>query len=89
MINSQQESFAKQFGEDLSFIQFYHFVKTKTQIIFQKGIPDTSGLYEMCVNATLMARVVHKDKSGHPKRLHDIVKRYFCNSSITNCVKNA
>ena len=56
ILNGQKGIFKEKFGEPLTFLNFYQFIKKKKQFIFQRDIPDTSCLCEICENATLMAQ---------------------------------
>ena len=75
--------FKDEFGESLSFTQFYRFIKGKKQITLQKDIPETSCLCEICENVSLMAKAVRKRKNAHPttptiswKDIHVIPRTY-------------
>ena len=39
-------------------------MKKKKQFVFQRDIPDTSCLHEICENATLMAKAIRKEKKA-------------------------
>ena len=64
ILNGQKESFKVKFGEPLTFTKFYQFIKKKKQFIFQRDIPDTSCLCEICGNTTLMAKAIGKEKKA-------------------------
>ena len=89
ILNNQEDGFHVNFEEDLSFGVFYRFMKHKKQFIYQRDIPDTSCLCEVCENASMMAKVVRKQKSGHPTNAHDIVEKYSCNSDDPTCMKGS
>lgn len=48
IVNNQEDGFYIKFQCDLSFAVFYRFIKNKKQFIFQRDIPDTSCLCEIC-----------------------------------------
>lgn len=52
-LKHQDDGFHVHSEEDLSFSVFYHFIKRKKQFIFQRDIPDTSCLCEVCENAAM------------------------------------
>ena len=64
ILNGQEESFKVKFGEPLTFTKFYQFIKKKKQFIFQRDIPYTSCLCEICENTTLMAKAIGKEKKA-------------------------
>ena len=69
ILNDQKVSFKEKFGETLTFRKFYQFIKKKKQFIFQRDIPDTSCLCEICENATLMAKAIPKEKKRPSKNI--------------------
>ena len=50
-------------------------MKKKKQFVFQRDIPDTSCLHEICENATLMAKAIRKEKKSHPTTPHDLAEK--------------
>ena len=88
ILNNQEDGFHINFEEELSFGIFYRFIKRKKQFVYQRDIPDTSCLCEVCENAAMMAKAIRKQKSGHPTNAHDIVEKYSCDSDDPKCMKN-
>lgn len=70
MINGQLKILKENFRKELFFSIWFHFVKRKKHIVFQRIMPDTLCLCEICENVALIARGVRKDKSGCPKRVN-------------------
>ena len=61
---------------------------TQKQFIFQRDIPETSCICEVCENAEMMAKGMRKSKPSHPVNAHDIVERYSCDSDDPDCMKS-
>ena len=75
ILNNQEDGFSTKFEADLSFAVFYRFMKRHKQFVYQRDIPETSCLCEVCENAAMMAKALRKEKSGHPTNAHDIVEK--------------
>ena len=67
MINTGEKSYASEFGEALSFSCFYNFIKKHKQVVYQRDIPASSCLCEICENDSLMGKTLNrlKDIKGH------------------------
>ena len=88
ILNGQKESFKDKFGEPLTFAKFYRFIKKKKPFLFQRSIPDTFCLCEICENAPSMAKAIRKEIKDHSTTPHDLAEKYLCNSSNANCISN-
>ena len=89
IINTGEKSYATEFGEALSFSCFYNFIKKHKQFVYQRDIPASSCLCEICENASLMGKALNrlKDIKGYPTMVHDIVEKYCCNSAQDECMQ--
>ena len=56
-------------------------MKRHKKFVYQRDIPETSCLYEVCENAAMMTKALRKEKSGHPTNAHYIVGKYSCDSN--------
>ena len=88
ILNNHEDGFQVSFEEDLSFGIFYRFIKSKKQFIYQRDIPDTSCLCEVCENSAMMAKAIKKWKKDHPTNAHDIIETYSCDSNDPKCMNN-
>ena len=88
-INIREKCYSNKFGEVLSFTCFYNFIKKHKQFVYQRDIPASSRLCEICENACLMGKALErlKDIKGHPTMAHDIVEKYCCNLSKSECTQ--
>ena len=83
------ESFQSVFQRKLSFGQLYHFIKTHKQYIFNKNIPHSSCLCEVCENTCLLATGINKSLNlSIPTNPHDLVERYSCDSNNPQCMNS-
>ena len=71
-----------------SFIIFYRFIKRNKQFVYQRDIPDTACLSEVCENAELMAKSFRTQKFGHPTNPQGIAEKFSCNSNLNKMHKN-
>ena len=83
------ENFESVFLEKMSFGQLYQFVKSHKQYIFNRDIPHSSCLCEVCENACLLAKGINKSLGVTlPTNPHELVERYSCDSSNA-CMNSA
>ena len=89
IINTGEKSYATELGEALSFSCVYNFIKKHKQFVYQRNIPATSCLCEICENASLMGKALNrlKDIKGHPTIAHGIVEKCCCNSAQDECMQ--
>ena len=83
------KSYAIKFGEALSFSCFYNFIKKYRQFVYQRDIPASSYLYEICEKASVMGKALNrlKDIKGHLTMVPDILQKYCCNSAQDECMQ--
>lgn len=84
-----QDFDGEQSGQKFTVKQMYKFFISQKQLIFQRNIPDTSCIWEICENTSLMAKIIGRFKTSHPTDAHHITQRYCCNSSNQSCSKGA
>ena len=80
-------TFVKVFGKELPFSVMYSFFKRYKQYVFNKHIPQSTCLCEICENVSLLAKGLNKCvNAGLPTNAHDIVGSYSCDSSSSLCM---
>ena len=83
-----ETSFNGRFDKVLSFERLYHFFKVHKQYVWNRDIPESSCLCEICENACLLAKGINKHlKLKLPKTPHDLVERFLC-SRESSCMNN-
>ena len=58
-LESNERSFQQEFGYEISFSRFYEFLGSQKQYIFNKKIPQTSWLCEICENLVLLSKGIY------------------------------
>ena len=86
--NSQ--SFVSTFSEKLVFFQLYDFIKSHKQFVYNKNIPHSSCLCDICENVAMLAKGLnHSKRSEHiPETPHVIVEKYSCFAEQKACMYN-
>jgi len=83
-----ETSFFGRFSKVLSFGRLYNFFKVHKQYIWNRDIPESSCLCEICENACLLAKGINKYlKLKLPTTPHDLVERFSC-SRESSCMNN-
>jgi len=91
IINGNDEiigsSFQEGFGHQISFSLFYDFIKDHKEYVFNKHIPQSSCLCEICENVALLSRGIQNAlKIDIPVNTHTVVETYSCNSKTKECM---
>ena len=85
---SNETSFNGRFGKMLSFGRLYNFFKVHKQYVWNRDIPESSCLCEICENACLLAKGINKHlKLKLPTTPHDLVERFSCGRE-SSCMNN-
>ena len=81
------ESFQTRFSEKISFRQMYEFVKSHREFVFNKDIPQSSCLCEICENVVYLANSLFKNLGEElPTNPHDLVEKFACDSAVPTCM---
>ena len=80
ILSNEEDGFHVNFKEKIYFIIFYRFIKRNKQFVYQRDIPDTTCLCEVCENAELMTKSFRTQKFGHPTNPQGIAEKFSCNS---------
>ena len=82
-----EDSFEKKYGKPLKFSQLYDFFKSHKEYCYNKDIPHTSCLCEICENCVLLAKGLNgRLVEPLPTNPHDLVETFCCNSDEPNCI---
>ena len=85
---NNEASFPGTFEKKLSFAKLYNFFKAHKQYIWNKNIPESSCLCEICKNACLLAKGINKHlKFNLPTTPHGLVEKFSCSREST-CMNN-
>ena len=80
-LESKKPSSQQEFGYEISFSRFYEFLRSQTQYIFNKKIPQASCLCEICENVVLLSKGIHSSLQMElPSNAHSIAEKHSCNS---------
>ena len=91
-VESIQEgcSFQSSFSRKLKFHELYEFIKSRREYIYNRDIPQSSCLCEICENAVFIAKGVNKKILNKsllvPTDPHSLVEAYSCQSSSKDCM---
>ena len=86
-LESNERSFQQEFGCEISFSRFYEFLRSQKQYIFNKKIPQTSCLCEICENVVLLSKGIHNSLELElPSNAHSIVEKHLYNSHSKACM---
>ena len=74
----------------MTFRQLYEFLKSHKEYVFNKNIPQSSCLCEICENIVFVAKGINKaliyNEKALPTNPHDIVEKLSCDSSSQLCM---
>ena len=89
-LNTDVETFVTKFGERLRFSQLYELIKCHKEYVFNKSIPQSTCLCEICENTVFLMKGLNKSIKKQEKMLpmnpHDIVERFSCDSGFKECM---
>ena len=91
LINEGDANFIERFSRKIKFHELYRFLKSHKEYVYNKAIPQSSCLCEICENAVFVALALNKFlKIGSevPKDPHSIVETYSCDSSQKDCMSS-
>ena len=91
VVNQDDLTFVGSFEHKLSFRQLYGFIKSRKQYIYNKDIPHSACLCEICENATYFMKGLNQKlpkENQLPANPHDIVERFSCDSSSEVCMSS-
>ena len=87
---NEMQKFSDVFESKLTFVQLYSYLKSHKQYVFNRDIPHSSCLCEICENAVLMAKGICKSLNNKMKYVstnpHDLVEQYSCDSNNEKCM---
>ena len=79
-------SFFSKCSKKISFRQLCDFVKNHSKFVFNRDIPHSHCLYEICENVVYLSKTLAqngKDLSPNP---HDFVEKFSCDSNKLECM---
>ena len=78
------------FDKKLSFTKLYNFLKFNKQYIWNRHIPESSCLCEVCENVCLFAKGINKSlKLKLPTNPHDLIELCYCDSGQSECMDSS
>ena len=84
------DTFCFEFDKGLTFRQLYGFFKYHKQYVYNKNIPQSSCLCEVCENVVLLSKGINKalisDEKALPTNPHELVEKFSCDSSSRICM---
>ena len=78
--------FPVKFGKKVTFRQVYCFVKQHPEFVFNKNIPHSSCLCEICENVVYLAKSLSQNGNELPTNPHDLLEKFSCDSSNRKCM---
>ena len=84
--NEGGESFNRKFSKEITFRQLYGFIKSQPQLVYNKDIPQSSCLCEICENALYVSKSLSRNGHILPSNPHDLVEQFSCDSSSRSCM---
>ena len=75
------DSFPKVFDKQLTFRQLYAFLKGRKELVFNRDIPQSSCLCEICENILLLSA-----KIALPNNVQSLIENFSCNTQSTKCM---
>ena len=83
----EDNSYVHAFGDELPFSVLCRFLKEHKQYIYNKNIPHSSCLCEICENTVLLLKGISCTATVKiPTDPHTIVEHYSCDSNASNCM---
>lgn len=79
--------FEEQFSKPITFRQLYEFIKEHPEFVYNKDIPQSGCLCEICENTVYIAKALAQRFNEIPTNPHDIVETYSCESSNRECME--
>ena len=73
------------FGKKLKFHQLYEYVKSNREFVYNRDIPRSSCLCEICKNVCFVAKAFNK-KSRAVTWCHSLAEKYTGNSFSRTCI---
>ena len=84
-----ESSFEFSFGKKIKFRQLYEYIKSNREYVYNRDIPQSPCLCEICENVCFIAKASNKKiKSCNmvPTDLHSLAEKYTCDSSSRTCM---
>jgi len=78
--------FFSRFSRKISFRQLYGFVKDHPELVFNRDIPHSSCLCEICENVVYLSKALAQNGKDLPTNPHDLVDQFSCDSSKRECM---
>ena len=79
-------SIFSKFSKKISFRQLYDFVKNHPEFVFNRDIPHSPSLYEICENVVYLSKTLAQNGKDLPSNLRDLVEKFSCDSSKRECI---
>ena len=81
------DSFLKVFDKQLTFRQLYAFLKCRKELVFNRDIPQSSCLCEICENILLLAKeITSSAKIALANNVQSLIEDFLCNAQSTECM---
>lgn len=80
------ESFPTKFSKVIKFQQLYQFIKSHPEFVFNKNIPQSSCLCEICENVNYISKALSRNSQELPNNPHDLVQMFSCDSNNKLCM---
>ena len=84
------DSFQKVFDKQLTFRQLYAFLKSREELVFNRDIPQSSCLCEICENILLLSKgIASSAKIALANNVQSLIEDFSCNTQSTECMHSA
>ena len=81
------DSFLKVFDKQLTFRQLYAFLKCRKELVFNRDIPQSSCLCEICENILLLSKEITSfAKIVLTNNVQSLIEDFSCNAQSTECM---
>ena len=81
------DSFLKAFDKQLTFRQLYAFLKSRKELVFNRAIPQSSCLWEICKNILLLSKgIALSAKIALANNVQSLIEDFSCNTQSTECM---
>ena len=81
------DSFPKAFDKQLTFRQLYAFLKSRKELVFNRAIPQSSCLWEICKNILLLSKgIALSAKIALANNVQSLIEDFSCNTQSTECM---